>query len=320
MAKKRYTKKGSSEPAVYSVTLVTPGSGSGGSYNGDYYCDLSQIASLINRRFYRQGINWAVSGFKVFSSKSGSVKIAKIPTSWVAFNSWTKAFNAWNRQQKEALAEAGGESAAAKFRDFKIFADVGHVTAGVAANLLPVDDAGNPALPGEWEMSQIVIPNAGAPGVTEERFLHMVGLNANGTVSRGIIEGYADSRAYPQSPDPVSPDLDSANNWLARMFDVGDNMPEILDNATDKNDNLPYDQDEYPGGSTNMPGLEYHDVTRLVSYSTSSQDIGVQYLKGGQFPCGLIKFTWEADENDGNVVIQIDLVPGPHRGYLCEKM
>ena len=35
----------------------------------------------------------------------------------------------------------------------------------------------------------------------------MVGAN-NAAGSRGIIEGYADSRAYPQSPDPVSPDID----------------------------------------------------------------------------------------------------------------
>lgn len=315
MAKRSYSKKGrNSEPAVYTVTLSTPLT-----VGGNYYCDLSQVASILNRRFYRQGINWAVAGFKVFSPSTGLFTISKLPTNWVTMNAWTKAFNAWNRQQKEALAESGGESAAAKFRDFKVFADVDHVTAGVAANLLPLDEKANTAVAGEWEMSQIVIPNAGAPGVTEERFLHMVGLNANGTVSRGVIEGYADSRAYPQSPDPVSPDLDSANNWLARMFDVGDNMPEILENATDKNDNLPYDQDEYPGGSTNLPGLERHDLAQLVSYSAGAGNVGSQYLKGGQFPCGLIKFTW-APETPGNFVVQIDLVPGNHRGYLCEKM
>ena len=314
MAKKRYSKKGSSEPSVYTVTVATNDTA-----GGDYYVDLSQIASIVNRRFYRQGINWAVAGIKASAPTTGAVYISKLPTNWVTFNAWTKAFSAWNRQQKEALAEAGGQSAAAKFRDFKVFADVDHVTAGVGANLLPLDSAGNNAIPGEWEMSQIVIPNAGAPGVTEERFLHMVGLNANGTVSRGVIEGYADSRAYPQSPDPVSPDLDSANNWLARMFDVGDNMPEILDNATDKNDNLPYDQDEYPGGSTNMPALETHDFAQIVSYSSGVGNIGTQYLKGGQFPCGLMKVNWQP-EGSGNIVLQIDLIPGDHRGYLCEKM
>jgi hypothetical protein len=317
MAKKRYSKKGSSEPAVYTVILGTEETS-----GGTYYCDLSQIASILNRRFYRQGINWAVAGFKLFSPSTGFFTISKLPTNWVTMNAWTKAFNAWNRQQKEALAESGGESAAAKFRDFKVFADVDHVTAGVGNNLLPLERINVPyqtAATGEWEMSQIVIPNAGAPGVTEERFLHMVGLNANGTVSRGVIEGYADSRAYPQSPDPVSPDLDSANNWLARMFDVGDNMPEILDNATDKNDNLPYDQDEYPGGSTNLPYLQTHDLCQLISYSSGVGNVGTQYLKGGQFPCGLIRFDWEP-ETSGNFVLQIDLVPGDHRGYLCEKM
>lgn len=301
------------EPAPMTITLATPDT-----VGGSYTCDLSQIACLINRRFYRQGLNWAVAGFKIFSTGTGAFSISKIPTTWVTANAWKKAFEAWNRQQREALAEAGGQSAAAKFRDFKVHMDTTHVTAGFAANLQPIDASGNAALPGEWEASQIVLPNAGAPGVTEERLLHMVGLNAFGTSSRGILEGYADSRAFPQSPDPVSPDLDSANNWLARMFDSGDDIAEILDNATDKNDDLPYDQDEYPGGSTNMPGLQYHDVAQLVSYSGTT-NVGTQTLKGGNFPCGLIRFDW-TPEGAHNVVIQINLIPGQHRGYLCEPM
>ena len=235
MAKRSYSNKGRNlEPAVMTLTFATPDTG-----GGAYTIDLSQCASLVNRRFYRQGLNWAVASVKVLSQATGQVDFAKLPNTWVTANAWKKAFEAWNRQQREALAEAGGQSAAAKFRDFKVHMDTTHVTAGFGTNLLPVDASGNAALPGEWEASQIVLPNAGAPGVTEERLLHMVGLNAFGTSSRGILEGYADSRAFPQSPDPVSPDLDSANNWLARMFDSGDDIAEILDNATDKNDDLP---------------------------------------------------------------------------------
>ncbi len=43
--------------------------------------DLSQAASLVNRRFYRQGINWAVAGFKIISpaGATGSLSVAQLP-------------------------------------------------------------------------------------------------------------------------------------------------------------------------------------------------------------------------------------------------
>lgn len=313
MAKRYSSKKGRNlEPAVMTMTFATPIG------PGQHTIDLSQVASILNRRFYRQGLNWAVGGFKFFSTNSGAVTIGKLPNTWVTANAWKKSFEAWNRQQREALAAAGGQSAAAKFRDFKIHMDVDHVSAGFAANLMPIDLAANVASPGEWNASEIVLPNSGAPGVTEERFLHMVGANVNGTVSRGMIDGYGDSRAYPQSPDPVSPDLDSSQNWLARMFDTGDDIADILDNATDHNDELPYPQVDYPGGAAQLPGLEYHDAVNLVSYSGTT-NIGVQYGKGGNFPCGLIRIGW-LPEGNANLVIQVDLVPGKHRGYLCEPM
>lgn len=302
------------EPAPMTITLATPDT-----VGGSYTADLSQIASLINRRFYRQGLNWAVAGFKIFSTGTGAFSISKIPNTWVTANAWKKAFEAWNRQQREALAESGGQSAAAKFRDFKVHMDVTHMNATFLGNLQPIDASGNAAMPGEWEASRIVLPNnAGVPGDTQRRFLHMVGTNINGSTSRGVLEGYADSRAYPQSPDPVSPDLDDPNNWLARMFNTGDDIADILDNATDVNDDLPYDQVNYPGGQTNMPGLEYHDVAQLVSYSGTT-NVGTQTLKGGNFPCGLIRFDW-TPEGPHNVVIQVNLIPGHHRGYLCEPM
>jgi hypothetical protein len=309
------------EPAVTTVTLNSPTVGAGAT--GSFYVDLSQVASLINRRFYRQGINWAVAGMKVLTAPnfSGSLTVMKIPTTWVAFQAYKAAFDAWNKQQMEAIEESGAESAVAAFRDFKIFADTTHVAAGYAANLLPLDGR-NPAQPyavGEWEPSQIVIPQQGGANPGVERSLHMVGINVNGAVSRGIIEGYADSRAFPHSPDPVSPDLSSTQNWMARMFDVAQTFDDVLDNATDRNDNLPYPQADYPGGANQAPTLEIHDIT-----SISATTIGGQSrVKGGQFPCGLIRFDWAPSSDNPtsvNFAVQIDLVPGMHRGYMCEKM
>lgn len=290
---------------------------------GDYYIDLSQCASIVNRRFYRQGINWAVASIKVLASAPGTVQWAKLPNTWVMSNAWRKAFEAWRAQQNKALEEGGAESMKAAFNDFKVYMDTDHVAATYAANLLPVDFSGTAALNGTWEPSKIVLPNVNPDGTGStvepaQRFLHVVGPNVNGALSRGIIEGYADSRSVPQSPDPVGPDVGDSDNWLARMFDVGSDMEEVLDNATLRNDTLPYDQDNYPGGQANMSGLEFHDITQIVSYSGST-NIATQTIKGGNFPCGLMKFTW-TPESAANLAVQVNLVPGHHRGYLCEPM
>ncbi len=324
MAYRRSNGKGRSkkvQPSALTITLATPSVGGGAT--GKFYCDISQIVSLLSRRFYRQGTNWAVSKVKVSSQIPGFAAVGKVPTTWVTSNAWEKAMSVWRKQQEEALEEGGSESMKAAFNDFKVFADTDHVTAGFAANLLPVDFSGNLAAPGTWEPSKIVLPNvnADASGSTvdpAQRFLHMCGVNVFGASSRGILEGYADSRAYPQSPDPVGADVGDADNWMARMFDVGNDMEEVLDNATLRNDTLPYPQADYPGGQLQLPGLEWHDFTNIYATSATT-NVGTSTMKGGMFPCGLMAFTWNPD-SAANLVIQIDLVPGHHKGYLCEPM
>ena len=309
------------QPAV--MTLTLPTAAVTGGATGTSYVDLSQVASLVNRRFYRQGLNWAVAGFKLLSSQPGSVNFAKLPNTWVTSNAWEKAFRSWNKQQMEAIEDAGAESAVARFRDFKVFAEPAHVTLGIAGNLLPADFSGNFYAPGEWQESIIVLPNvtpdaSGSEIEPQEYRLHMCGVNVNGSLSRGIIEGYADSRAFPQSPDPVSRPIGSGQNWMRAMFDVGNDNSEITENATDRNDELPYPQEDYPGGETQAPGLEWHDTVTIFE-SNATNGIGTQRIKGGNFPCGLIRIDW-SPVNTANLIIQVDLVPGDHRGYLCEPM
>lgn len=310
------------------MTIECKSTGVASGATGEFTLDLSQMASLVNRRFYRQGLNWAVAGFKILTTQNGVLTTKKLPNTWVTSNAWEKAFRAWNKQQMDTVEESGAESAVARFRDFKIHADTVHVTAGFAANLLPLDGQlpiKQAYAPGEWESSLIVVPNSvddGTGSITEPREwkLHMVGDNFFGSSplgSRGIIEGYADSRAYPQSPDPVSPAVDGTNNWMARMFDVGADTGEILDNATDRNDNLPYPQVNYPGGEVQAPALQVHDTSFITGTTLS----GTTRVKGGNFPCGLVRFDYaNTGGSTGNIVIQIDLVPGNHRGYLAEPM
>ena len=138
------------EPAVQTLTFsfLAP-SADGVDVTTTKFLDLSQVASLVNRRFYRQGINWAVSGFKLATTPAlpGSgvqslITVSKLPETWIMSNSWEKGFRNWQRMNKEALEES--ESVRPRFLDFKIYADSDHHAAGIGANLMPLTSSGVP--------------------------------------------------------------------------------------------------------------------------------------------------------------------------------
>ena len=255
MARQKKAKK--LEPVPTKMTFsIPPGTNTS-------FIDISQCASLLSRKFLRQGLNWAIGGVRVTmpaastGQAGNAVYISTLQHSWTTSNAWKKAQAHWLRQQNEALESSGSEDSSARYRDFKIYADKTHFDTGEAANLLPVGlgpgtttgpfpsaivTTAAPAV-GEWEYSSIVIPNDGATVNTVEYKLMMHGANAGGV--KGIAQGYQQSRAFPHSPDPVHPSINSS--FLNSMFDVGDDYSDVVANATNENDNLPYDQTDYPG-------------------------------------------------------------------------
>ncbi len=343
MAYRRSRGKGRKmQPAVHTITLATSSVSAGNT--GTFYCDLSQIASLVNRRFYRQGLQWAVANIKLKSLQSGSVQIGKLPNTWVMSNAWEKGFRAWQKMNNAALEEA--ESVKPKFLDFKIYADQEHHNAGYDANLLPRDYAGTAYTSGEWESSKYQIPDntLGATGGVREREIIAVGPNFPGAGFSGLdavslIEGYAASRGLPDITDPNVPadaaDVSgSGENWISQLFSEGNLQDDkVLDDMITENNQAPYPFENaddgaggvftdtmYPGGANQAPTLEWHDNVEIYSASgVAGAGIGTQNGKGGMFPCGLMRFDW-APEVSANLVIQIDLVPGDHRGYLCAPM
>ena len=144
--------------------LIDKPKGGGNIPSGQFqtrFIDLSQVASIVNRRFYRQGLNWAVSNFKFSSPKDCQVLVQKLPNTWVMSNSWEKGFRACQKMNMQALQET--PSVKPKFLDFKIYADKFHLTDGFGENLMPrtfVYDSANQtasnayATAGEWESSR----------------------------------------------------------------------------------------------------------------------------------------------------------------------
>lgn len=305
------------EPAVLTMNFDLPGTPS------TSYLDLSQCASILNRRFYRQGLNWAVRGFRFgFAGATGpNVAVRVLPNTWPVGAAWHKAFAFWKKQQNEALDDSGSRDSKARFNDFKIFATKFHKTETIAKNLRPVSPGGfvvnTPYALGEWEKSSIVVPNDAVVGTTVEYALHMVGTTDLVNNSIGIIKEYGLSRNYPHSPDPDSADI--PESFLNKMFNVGMDNEEVVDNAIGKNNDLPYDQEDYPDGDAN-PGTDGLPTHREISFTATT--IGAhQNMEGCIAPCGLIEVShnWTKGTNE-YLTMQVLLVPGEHRGYLAEPM
>ncbi|AXH73702.1 MAG: hypothetical protein [Cressdnaviricota sp.] len=340
MAKRKYNQKARAlQPAVMKLHFRLDANAE------KKYIDLSECTSRLNRRFMRQGLNWAVANVKItmLPTAPGTVPaqayVNTIPHTWLTANSWVKCFHAWKDQQDEALADFDGADTASRFRDFKIFADTDHVTSTFLNNLTPYTlgpgTTAGPYLPGlitgaavlpseNWQFSEIVIPNqtadaSGSLTLPAQYSMHMVGPDTSG-FSRGMISGYQNSRNFPQSPDPVNPALGQATNWMMRMQDVGSDSGEVVQNATERNDELPYDQEEYPGVSANIGQLE------TQGYVLNASTVGVTTFNTGPFtaPCGLIRLDFQDQSASGDVgtynIVTVELVPGNHRGYLCETM
>jgi len=300
---------------------------------GTQYVDVAQCAALINRKGLRQGYSYFIQDVTLFAGAAAigggapnELIIERLPNHWPAVNAWTKSLSVWRKSEDQVLDLQ--PSIAAKWRDFKIFMDSTHANQShqLLGNACPVGfgdwDIASPtagALGYDWTASEIVIPNDPAstsPEGDEAYFLHMVGGN-NGTKSKSMILGYANSRSRPMSPDPNKP---ASTGWMVEAFDDGDNLAQIEGNVRAHNDEPPYYLQEnpasgteyYPGGSSNMGGLSVVAEMSATQYQTRKSS--------GPFAanCGLLKFTNGGDS--AGSLIRIRLAPGPYKGLLAVPM
>lgn len=302
--------------------------------SGYHYVDLSQCASILNRRFYRQGLNWAVSHFTFYKSTpttgtdAAGVSVSKLPTSWVLSNAWEKSFRAWQKMIDNATDDSGTQSIKGKFLDYKIFMNAAHHTAGVSANLLPIDTAANVATPGQWDMSTIEVPGVTSGAATTWDLIAIgpnnPGAGASGNDAKSLIVGYANSRALPDIADPNTPDdaSDIGANWILSLFTDGTEQDGAVMQTLETTGDLapyPFENDGtntdtmYPGGETQLPG------SRIVgaSYFNTGTNANKVVIEGDNFPCGLVELY---NSTDDTISVIVHMVPGSHRGYLAESM
>ncbi len=290
----------------------------------ELYVDIAQCLSTINRRSYRQGMNYAVASIEMFSSDGCRIGVSTLPTTWVCDNATTKAFEAWKDQRAEVLREQ--PSLKAKWSDFKVFMDSAHSTLGVVANLTPRDASGNLYLLGDWDPSEYVIPvtgGSGGPASAQEVVMHVVGNHlpagafSNSVTSAGLIKSYANSRAQIMAPNPVDPPGDTTNMYI-RTTSHDEMAADIMQNTHDKNDNPPYDIEDYPGGDLNAPTVQWHDTLIVRDWGDSTQ-FSSDTMGPFVAPFGLLKFNLYDVDPDQGVSIVIRCVPGKYKGILAER-
>ncbi len=282
------------------------------------YIDLAQCYSLVNRLFCRQGIQLAVSGVSVTGDLDSKVTIARLPEHWPCINAWEKGYHVWRESQDQVLDVEPG--IAGRYADFKVFMNSGHQVSGVSGNLLP--DGYATSFGGsenyDWDASTIQIPNDPATGQTQEYNFHVVGSST--PVSKGLITGYAASRARPQQVDPNVVDSSTTEGWMREAFDVGEDLDDIREDIEDDNDSPPYvigapgsALSFYPGGSQ-QGGL----IDQSILFTRAG--LGTQtHASGFTAPCGLLRVLVAGDDAT-NTNLFITLMPGDYKGLMARGM
>jgi hypothetical protein len=308
--------------------------------------DTMQCHSLVNRLFSRQGMNVLIESIEIGVQPGGSytASILRLPQHWSCINAWSKGMALWRRQQDETADQAELYSTYARYRDFKVGFDIGHL---FQDNLIPMgyflDDPLSTADTYEWQQSQIVIPNDGVVGTTTERLLHLIG--DSNTTRSGLINAYAESRSRPATPDPnIVTTVDGG--IFGEMFDVGMDDNEIIENFQEQNNEAPYllarqsASEYYPGGEYQGRGLTQASGGAVIMgqfVDTLGVNASANYNsdRTGSFaaPCGLIKILVEAggvgispgpvragEAVGGPLWMRVRLAPGGYQGIAAIPM
>lgn len=288
--------------------------------NGTSYLDIAEGLSQVNRRAYRQGMEYAVG--KVTFTFLGNPQVVSsvrlgvytAGNTWVVHNAWKKAFSVWMKQQRDAR-RAIGQSAKPTWEDFKVYLDDAH---RAGTKLVVAAGDGGAVGTGEWDYSKLVVE--ADDNSIQEWYLHLIGGDVS-TTDRGLILGYQDSRATVQAEDPDLPAEYSNNMYATIATDENLVADEVAQNMEDENDEPPYDQDDYPGNDTNS------DVPWLQDIGVASTTVPLGVVPGFVAQCGLVVFSLDgratADgsaESAPTTLVSVHLVPGNYKGVAALPM
>lgn len=314
MARGKRRKMSTVEPAQRVLTFAIP--------PGESYIDIAAALSSVNRRFYRQGMQYAVTKVEFsFPGKPGNADAVELTaftagSTWVVHNAWKKAQAHWLGQQRDARRLIG-QSAKPAYEDFKVYLDDAQRAAGTTMPVLSGDGAAVGA--GEWEYSKFVWEADDAS--VDEPWVHLIGGNVGSPgTDWGLILNYQQSRATVQAEDPELPAEYSTNMYALLAQDENLSLDEVAQNMETNNDEPPYDHDDYPGSDTNSD-RPWPQETAMANAASPNAN-----LHGFVAQCGLILFNLKGFNAAGGAetapaaAVQVHLAPGGYKGVLAEPM
>lgn len=307
------------EPAVLSLNYEIPTSTVGVAS----FIDLASDLSNLNRRLYRQGMQFAVGGVTftedlVNIDRGLDISLFTAGNTWVTQNAWKKGQALWMKMQQEVLKS--NPSVAGKWRDFKTlltedmaFGNTRRAVDGLAAPW-PVGQ--------EWVRSIFVLPQhdvdaAGKPLPAEEWTSCLVGPDDIASKRFSLVKAYEDSRATVNQNVPNVP-VALPTSFYLQLQDDGSQDPELAVVIERENDEPPYAMGagEYPGGSAfGATGA----LTR-VGRGVMNNFTPTLSMPGFTAECGLIKIAALTSTGTANVRMTVHLIPGEYKGVLAVPM
>lgn len=304
------------QPAITSlVYTMTPSSG-GAVAN----IDIAKGLSTVNRRLYRQGMNYAVASVSVGRFDTGITKafVQTAGNTWMVQNAWKKGFALWRDQQREVEKLLPGTSGT--WADFKVTLD-DVVTSGTLnpRNSTTGGSAGDPVCD-EWNYSEYVWDD---DGTEREPQFHLIGAT-DLTSSIGLVQEYHISRVRQSDPSPFV-DADASDSIYAKALGTDQMSDMLVDNVESENDFPPYDADQMYGGDT---AGDMAPVIDEFSASMHGSGRSVPFIA----PCGLLRVSLESRVNtdpanpevlvnsDVEHAVFVHLAPGGYKGVLAEPM
>lgn len=286
---------------------LTPSSGA-----ASVNIDLAKCLSAVNRRLYRQGMQYLVESIHWHGTGMQNVSVAAhtLGDTWMVHNAWKKGFNIWKKQRAEALDHLPGISG--KWSDFKIEMDDVVTTATIDC----VASDGGSIAPDEWALSQVFWDD---DGTERSPTFTMIG-STDPTTKIGLIQEYHISRSRPQTGSPPV-DADASDSIYAKMLPMQDELSDALINDIEiDNDAAPYDATEMPGGDT-VADAPY---AQRIAVSAAASPVG--YMDSFTAECGLLRLNVASKNadfsaaDDTPIALFVTVAPGAYKGVAAVPM
>ena len=288
-----------------------------GNGNETRYIHIARALSVINRKFYRQGLYYYVNSVELYNNEDAFIDLHTIPDTWVTKNAWNRGFQLFQKMNAQV------DTPRPKYHDFKVLmfgeAPTSTKAPHTEANTMDPEMFGinsdfSSHSPDEWVYSKMTTMKSDG-GQADEFTVAMLGDHRGqdgNYVTVGLIRSYGDTRSYP--PVFGQPQLPSGvdTDPLATLFETSSDgaITDIIDNLDDDNDLTPYAGQTYIGGSHN----NMQHVARLATSQTTGR---VAKASGFCAPMGLICVDPQDTATAYRVVI--NLAAGTYHGVYAER-